>query len=398
MTEVNLSRQDEGEERFGSTALSRNIVSFSLGINNYISGILPEKTKDWMSERFAPLPRKKKEKNQPAFDLLRASVNLVVSSALIAFGTSLKLPLSTTYVTFMVAMGTSLSDGAWDRESAVYRITGVFSVIGGWFFTAISAFTLSFILATLFYFGGTIAIFAMISVAVFMAYRSHRIHLKKEETSIVTKTKEEAVNPENLNEFCVKNAEVVFTKASTFYFQIIAANKKADIVALRNVKKDIAALQKEARMQRKIVSQLLKGPVEQEADQAYYAIRTQDNILEILNCFGIIANASFNHLSNYHKPLNENQLAELKAINAKIILFLYEITRVVVSDDKITDGNPELLKINVEAEIELSSKNEVKRIREEMTGNRNSILFMSMLQETRNIVYFSGQVIQNLIK
>ncbi|MBS4059309.1 MAG: inorganic phosphate transporter [Bacteroidetes bacterium] len=398
MTEVNLSRQDEGEERFGSTALSRNLVSISLGINKYISGILPEKTKDWMSERFAPLPRKKKEKNQPAFDLLRASVNLVVSSALIAFGTSLKLPLSTTYVTFMVAMGTSLSDGAWDRESAVYRITGVFSVIGGWFFTAISAFTLSFILATLFYFGGTIAIFAMISVAVFMAYRSHRIHLKKEETSIVTKTKEEAVNPENLNEFCVKNAEVVFTKASTFYFQIIAANKKADIGALRNVKKDIAALQKEARMQRKIVSQLLKGTVEQEADQAYYAIRTQDNILEILNCFAIIADASFNHLSNYHKPLNEDQLAELKAINAKIILFLYEITRVVVSDDKITDGNPELLKINVEAEIELSSKNEVKRIREEMSGNRNSILFMSMLQETRNIVYFSGQVIQNLIK
>lgn len=398
MTEVNLSRQDEGEERFGSSALSRGVVSVFIGINRSVSGIFPENTKAWISERLAPLPRKKKEKNLPAFDLLRASVNLVVSSALIALGTSLKLPLSTTYVTFMVAMGTSLSDGAWDRESAVYRITGVFSVIGGWFFTAISAFTISFILASLFFVGGTIAIFAMISVALFMAYRTHRIHLKKEETGKAAKAKEEAVNPDNVEEFCIKNAQEVFTKASTFYNQIIAGNENINIGVLRNIRKNITALQKEVKMQRKVVSQLLKGTVEQEADRAYYAIRTQDNLLEIINCFGIIAGASFNHLANHHKPLHEMQLTELKTINDKLLLLLDGIYQIVAPDYNTTAVTPGSLIAAVEAEIEHSSKNEVKRIRDEMTGNRNSILFMSMLQETRNIVYFSSQVMQSLNK
>jgi phosphate/sulfate permease len=398
MTEVNLSRQDEGEERFGSTVLSRGIVSFSLGINRIFAGLLSENSKAWISKRFTPLPRMKKEKNQPAFDLLRASVNLVVSSALIALGTSLKLPLSTTYVTFMVAMGTSLSDGAWDRESAVYRITGVFSVIGGWFFTAISAFTISFILASLFFFGGIIAIFVMISVAVLMAYRTHRIHLKKEETEKVSKAEEEAVNPGNVEEFCIKNAQEVFTKAAKYYNQIIAGTEKNDISKLRNIRKNITLMQKEARMHRKIVSQVLKGTVEQEAGQAYFAIRTQDNLMEIISCLDIIAGASFNHLANHHKPLNEMQLAELKAINEKLTLLLSGITQIVAPVNKAASVDTESLKITTEAEIEMSSKNEVRRIREEMTGNRSSILFMSMLQETRNIVYFSTQVMQSLIR
>ena len=398
MTGVNLSRQDEGEERFGSSVLSRGIVTASLGVNRSVSGILPESTKTWIAERFAPLPRKSKEKNPPAFDLLRASVNLVVSSALIALGTSLKLPLSTTYVTFMVAMGTSLSDGAWDRESAVYRITGVFSVIGGWFFTAVAAFTLAFILASLFYIGGTIAIFAMISIAVIMAYRTHRNHLKKEETEKIAKAKEEDVDPDNVKEFCMNNAMEVFTRISTFYNQIITGNETADISALREVRKNIKALQKEVKLQRKTVSQVLKGTVEQEVDDAWYAIRIQDNLLEILNCFGIIADDSFSHLANHHKPLNEMQLTELKTINDKLTLLLHKIIRIVVSDDDSTAETPELLRIPVEAEIEISSKREVKRIREEMTGNRSSILFMSILQETRNIVYFSSQVLQSLKK
>lgn len=397
MTEVNLGRQDEGEERFGSSVLSRGIVSFSLGIDRFVSGLLSESSKEWISKRFTQPPRIKKEKNQPAFDLLRASVNLVVSSALIALGTSLVLPLSTTYVTFMVAMGTSLSDGAWDRESAVYRITGVFSVIGGWFFTAISAFTISFILASLFFHGGIIAIFVMISVAVFIAYRTHRIHLKKEETEKVLKAQEEAVNPGNVKEFCIKNAQEVFTKAVRHYNQIITGTEKNEKNKLLNIKKNIMLMQKEARMQRKTVSQVLKGTAEQEAGQAYFAIRTQDNLMEIIGCIGSIADASFNHLANHHKPLNEMQLAELKAINGKLALLLNGITQIVLPVDKAASVDLVSLKIATEAEIEMSSKNEVKRIREEMTGNRSSILFMNVLQETRNIVYFSTQVMQSLI-
>ncbi len=397
MTEVNLTRQDDdGDERFGSTALSRGIVSISLGINNFFSAFLPKNTKKWIAGRFALPTQKKKEKNQPAFDLLRASVNLVVSSALIALGTSLTLPLSTTYVTFMVAMSTSLSDGAWDRESAVYRITGVFSVIGGWFFTAISAFTLAFILASLFFYGGVVAIFIMISLAVFTAYRTHRIHLKKEETGKASKAEEEALTQENLNEFFIKNAQEVFTKVNEYYNQIIAGTENASIADLKIIRKNIAIIQKRASIHRKILSRLLKGTVELDADQAYFTIRTQDNLLEVISCIDTIAGASYRHLANHHKPFNQLQFADLKAITEQFTLFLNGITQIVTTLDNEALADIELLKNTSEIEIEKSSKNEVKRIREENTGNRNSILFMSILQETRNIVYFSTQFMKNL--
>jgi len=398
MTELNLSRQDEGEERFGSSALSRGIVSISIGINTFLSGILPDSTKEWVKKRFTPLPRNKKEKDQPAFDLLRASVNLVVSSALIAFGTSLKLPLSTTYVTFMVAMSTSLSDGAWDRESAVYRITGVFSVIGGWFITAISAFTISFILASLFFYGGTIAIFIMISVAIFMAYRTHRIHLRKEETGKVSKAEEDAVNQSNVSEFGIKNAQEVFTKVNQYYNQIIEGAENCSITELKNIRDNIAILHKNARMHRKVVLQLLKGTAEQDSEEAYFAIRTQDNLMEIINCINIFACASYTHLANHHKPLNSMQLDELKTVNEKLGNLLNVIAYYNKPVEKEALVEIEQLKTIIKNVIELSSKNEVKRLREELTSNRSSILFMSILQETRNIVYFSTQVMQSLIK
>lgn len=396
MTEVNLSRQDEGEERFGSSGLSRGIVKLSLRLNRFLSGVIPIRAKQWISERFAVLPIKKKDKNQPAFDLLRASVNLVVSSALIALGTSLKLPLSTTYVTFMVAMGTSLSDGAWDRESAVYRITGVFSVIGGWFFTAVSAFTISFIIASLFSFGGTTAVFIMVAVAAFVVYRTHKIHMKKEETGKAIKAEEEAVTSENLSEFCKTKAMEVFAKAATCYNQALSGAENADLSQLRETKKNISLLLKETRLHRKVVSQVLKGTGEEHGDQAYFAIRTHDNLLEIINCLGIIASASITHLSNHHKPLNALQTAEIKQIKEKLSKQLHLISQVIARADSTPHENYEIIKTATEAEIEMSTKNEVIRIREEMTSNRSSILFMSILQESRNIVYFSAQVMHSL--
>ncbi|NCC72897.1 MAG: phosphate permease, partial [Sphingobacteriia bacterium] len=149
-TSVDLSRQNTGEERFGASPLSRAIVRSSMALSKTFSGIIPDLIKSRIDKRFQ-IPKSIKKSGQSkdaaSFDVIRASVNLVVAAALIALGTSLKLPLSTTYVTFMVAMGTSLADRAWGRDSAVYRVQGVFSVIGGWFLTAIVAFTVSFIIA-----------------------------------------------------------------------------------------------------------------------------------------------------------------------------------------------------------------------------------------------------------
>ncbi len=153
-TEINLARQDEGDEMFGSSKVARSIVRWSNSTANFIIAATPDKVKSWIDRRFDKSTIEIED--NAAYDVVRASVNLVVASLLIALGTSLKLPLSTTYVTFMVAMGTSLADRAWSRESAVFRITGVLSVIGGWFLTAAIAFISAFVIALLMYFGGTV--------------------------------------------------------------------------------------------------------------------------------------------------------------------------------------------------------------------------------------------------
>ena len=176
-TSVDLSRQDEGEETFGSTPIARTVVRISMTLANGISRIMPSGSKEWFDSRF-----RKDEAiiaDGAAFDLVRASVNLVLAGLLIALGTSLKLPLSTTYVTFMVAMGTSLADRAWGRDSAVYRITGVLSVIGGWFITAGAAFTICFFVALVLHYGGNISIIALIGIAVFILIRSQVMYKKR---------------------------------------------------------------------------------------------------------------------------------------------------------------------------------------------------------------------------
>jgi len=178
-TSVNLSRQDEGEEMFGSSAVARSMVRSTTNAANAIIRIIPQSVRTWINSRFNQ--NEAIMADGAAFDLVRASVNLVLAGLLIALGTSLKLPLSTTYVTFMVAMGSSLADRAWSRESAVFRITGMLSVIGGWFLTAGVAFVMSALVVTIMYYGGFVAMGAMIALAVFLLVRSNIAYRKKQQ-------------------------------------------------------------------------------------------------------------------------------------------------------------------------------------------------------------------------
>ncbi len=176
-TSVDLSRQDTGDEVFGSSRVARSLVRAFSSVASWIVSVTPLRVRQWIEKRF----------NQDeivlesgaAFDLVRASINLVLAGLLIALGTSLKLPLSTTYVTFMVAMGTSLSDRAWGRESAVFRITGVISVIGGWFITAGAAFVIAFLVVLIMYYGGVWASIAMVALGIFMIVRSNIVFRKR---------------------------------------------------------------------------------------------------------------------------------------------------------------------------------------------------------------------------
>jgi phosphate/sulfate permease len=192
-TEVNLARKGEGIERFSSSPLSRSIVRGSLTLSKSISTIIPESMKKFIDKRFEPVELE----NKASFDLIRASVNLTVSAMLISLGTSLKLPLSTTFVTFMVAMGSSLADRAWGRESAVYRINGVLTVVAGWFLTALVAFSAALAVGLFLMWGGKIAIVIMIAIVVIMLLKSSKLHTKRkskeEQQQQVLSTKDQLI-------------------------------------------------------------------------------------------------------------------------------------------------------------------------------------------------------------
>ena len=179
-TSVDLSRQDTGDEVFGSSRVARNLVRWFTSVSAWVVDVTPERVRLWINSRFNQ--DEVQIENGAAFDLVRASINLVLAGLLIAMGTSLKLPLSTTYVTFMVAMGSSLADRAWGRESAVFRITGVLSVIGGWFITAGAAFLIAFAIALIMYFGGVWAAIAIVVLGVGVLIRSNIIYRKKSKT------------------------------------------------------------------------------------------------------------------------------------------------------------------------------------------------------------------------
>ncbi len=177
-TEIGLSGRDEGSEMFGSSRMARSLVRWGLSFKSFVGGLLPQPVRALVERRFRPQPV---SDNGAAYDQLRASINLVVASLLIALGTSLKLPLSTTFVTFMVAMGTSLADRAWSRESAVFRITGVLTVIGGWFITAGVAFTACFFVALAMNYGGMVAVSIMVVLAIYAVVHSQRRFKSKQE-------------------------------------------------------------------------------------------------------------------------------------------------------------------------------------------------------------------------
>ncbi len=387
-TEVNLSRQDSGEERFGSSALSRGLVKATLSLSDNIKRIIPGWLKNTLEKQFTEVQRSNKDKNQPAFDLLRASVNLVISSALIALGTSMKLPLSTTYVTFMVAMGTSLSDGAWGRESAVYRITGVFSVIGGWFFTAVSAFTVSALLAVLFYFAGLWAIVAMMGVAALTVYRTHRFHLHKEEKKAENTNLAESIDADNLKESISKSLIPILTHVRLFPGIFIEGLENNDPTILKSLKKKNEEMTKIMKSIRRATNQAVKALPEKEFDPAFHFISLQDKIRELLRCISFMAENAQSHVANQHKPLNNIQIDELRfvldksvSISNEVITFLTIASKGAMRNNIFGPGDMDMV-------IQQFRKNEVKRIIDGSSGHRTSLLFMSFMQEGLNLAVY----------
>jgi phosphate/sulfate permease len=392
-TELKLSRQDEGAERFGSSVFSRVLVRRVVNTSNFFSKVIPQPVIEKISKRFdkAEFEEKlKKETNPPMFDLVRAAVNMMVASSLIAIGTSYKLPLSTTYVTFMVAMSTSLVDGAWGRDSAVYRITGVFTVIGGWFMTGLAAFSVAFFLSLFMGWTHVFGVIMILAFAVFAFYRTNITH-KKRVNQDMAKAEEAEVIPTVNSMFETNNKGIAKTlnAVSAIFTQTINA------LVLENRKELKKQVQYSVEMEQKLankkskIHQTINSLPPDSVEASHYYVLTLDYLKEFAHCINYLAEPVYNHVDNNHKPILPSQAEELKQIAEEFAGFA---KRMIETLDSNSEENLE--KINAEQVriiglVREARKNLIKSIKKNDVGTKNSMLLLSILSEARNILIYS---------
>jgi len=382
-TSIDLSRQGEGTERFASSSLARFLVRRAVETSNGVARIVPPKVVSFVQGRFDAEKHRDQSDVTAAFDLVRASVNLVVASILIAIGTSLKLPLSTTYVTFMVAMGTSLADGAWGRESAVYRITGVLTVVGGWFFTAFSAFLASFLIASLIFFGKLPVILILIALSIFILLRTHAFHKRRAEkqarvdSEFSTATKEVLKSCDNEVKSTVNKVSRILHLSYTY----LLSEKHKELKKLR---KEAKSLGKEIKTIREGIPDTLRKFEENELESGHHYVQLVAYMKEMSNSVMHVVQPAYNHLDNNH-PLDKEQLDVFKSFNEKSDEY-FDFVITILKTRKF-DSLDELMKrrdemINMANEILVQR---IKILKKTQKGVKISVTYMEMLSETKNL-------------
>ena len=392
-TELRLSRQEEGNERFGSSAFSRVLVRKVVNTGNIFSQVIPQTVIDKVKRRFDTTDleeRTKKDSDPPMFDMVRASVNMMVASILIAIGTSYKLPLSTTYVTFMVAMSTSLVDGAWGRDSAVYRITGVFTVIGGWFITGLAAFSVAFFLSIFMGWAQVFGVVAILVFVVFSFYRTHIVHKKREENNLATKEEVENIPTvismfEANNKGIAKTLNVVSGIFSDTVKGLIRENRKE---LKKQVQVSVELEQKLANKKSKIHQTINSLPPD-SVEASHYYVLTLDYLKELAHCINYMAEPVFNHVDNNHKPILPAQAEELTHIAEQFSGFAKRMVAMLDSNNeaKLEEINAE--QVRIIGLVREARKNLIKAIKKNDVGTKNSMLLLSILSEVRNILIYS---------
>lgn len=398
-TSLNLSDQNQVQDQFGSSAFARAIVRSSLRINDSIMSVFPDSVRNALRKRFEnPNIHNTPSKDAPSFDMIRATINLMAAGILISIGTSLKLPLSTTYVTFMVAMGTSLSDGAWGRESAVYRITGVLTVIGGWFFTAFSAFTVCGIIAFSISLGGDsywpIVTAFFILVAVFVVIRSKKHHAKREvETAQKMEKKLEIANLD-ITKKCTHNVCDVLESSKALFAETVDGLYNDDRQALRKVATKVEELNIETKSMKDNVEVTLSEMQESDIETSHFYVQVLDYIREVAHGIEYITQPAYDHYRNGHKELHFAQKEELRDINQKLDAYVSLIIEIIKEGEfgRISDAIDAQQALN--DTLNESRKHQIKRIRKDVNKTRNSILYLSLLHESKSVsLYF-----MNLLK
>ena len=393
-TEINLGRQDVGHERFGSSYLARSLVRSVNTMYSSVKRLMPNVFTNALDRRFDQRNISMVNGNgqRQYFDLLRASVNLVVASIIISFATSLKLPLSTTYVTFMVAMGTSLTDRAWGRDSAVFRITGVFTVVGGWFLTAFIAFTVAFIIACIIHWGGLVAMGVLIVIAVTFIIRTHRIHRKREKEKKETRDLEENTTELEYNkvlEDCTESVTNTFRSVRDIYNKALTGLAEENRKKLKETYKDVLCINKKTKKLKDNIHHTVELLQKESVETGHYYVQVLDYLRETAHCLTFITGPGYNHIDNNLQGLTDLQIKELSKIRI-MMTEIFDHSIKIIEARSYSELNSVLIKqqelINL---IHTIRKEQIKRIQKHEVGTRNSMLYLGIIHESKSLLLYA---------
>ncbi|MBO7282376.1 MAG: inorganic phosphate transporter, partial [Alistipes sp.] len=398
-TERKLSSQsEEVPTNSEATVASRGIVRGVLRFNNFLTSITPEPVLRWINERFESLPEE--ERGDANYDLIRATVNLTAAAILISIGTQLKLPLSTTYVVFMVSMGSSLADRAWGRESAVYRITGVTTVIMGWFITALGGFAIALAVTLALVYGGTIAIIGVTAICLFLIIKNN-ISKKEDgeepEESAVAKIGDELKrSPEealiNYTEHVCSSME----KVTMIYDRTIVAVFKENRRVLRDMVREAEEFYHSTRQQKYELLPLLRNLEDSDVNTGHYYVQVVDYISETSKALLHITRPCYKHVDNNHSGLSKEQVYDLKRINDRVEEIFGEIntmlrTRSFEQMEDVLNKRDEMFDL-----IDEVMQNQLRRLRDTGGSSSANMLFFNILTETKTIVLHSRNIMKSL--
>lgn len=392
-TSVDLSRQDEGSERFKANGLARSIVRGARFIGKGINFMLSPRTVAKMDKNFEPVEEKETDEKKPAFDLVRASVTLTVASMLISLGTSLGLPLSTTYVTFMVAMGTSLADRAWGRDSAVFRVSGVLNVIAGWFGTAIIAFTVAAVFCLIIFSLKLYGVIGLILLAATMILRGMIVHRKREKAKS-KKRNLKRMGARELSDTTRKEAAQNIALIRQAYYGSIKGLIKEDRNMLRDLKKQTTDLKVSNRQFKESIVRQIKGVSEEAAEGSRVYLMAYDLEQDLVQSLDYISESCFQHVENVHSPLRTDQGEWLETLSLEVSQYLDDVTSALDLGDfgrmeSILDEKNAIL-----VKIESALAFQVRGIKKDEFNSRNSQLFFGILMESRDLVAVAARFVK----
>lgn len=391
-TQLNLSSQNEEEERFGSTKISRALVSMAMNLNNVYKSVVPQRIQKKLNSRFVP---DEHADTSVSYDMIRAVVNLTAAASLICLGTSLKLPLSTTYVIFMVSMGSSLADRAWGRDSAVYRITGVMVVIMGWFITALGAITLAFLSGLLLMWGGWIALAGLCLLCGYIL--CHNLIFKKKDKE----KKSEEINIIHDGECdsdvlysCTQEVCTTMEQVSSIYNHMLVALFTENRRLLKETMTESEDLYHQANQRKYHIMKTLKMLQDHNVETGHFYIQVVDYLTEVSKALLHCTRPAYQHIENHHRGLTKEQIMDLKLVNDGVDNIFSKINS-MLREKNFSDLDEVLtMRDSLFGVIAQAIKNQIYRLKEGNMSTKASMLYLNILNETKTMVLQS----RNLIK